>query len=159
EAEALLAPEPAHDLDRLVHDAEALGDVGKLESHHLELRPGPSRADARDRTTAARLVELGEETRVHDRVAEEETGDVAADPDAPRALRQRRHGEEELVRRYLGLEHAERLEDVVIGHEDRVEAELLGELRLLDDGLQPGLVVLSLAAADLDREFHGGPAG
>src|SRR5262249_60479211 len=47
-----------------------------------------------------------------------------------------------------------RLEHVVVRHERHVEAELLGQQRLLDDGLEPGVVVRRLAAPDLDREFH-----
>jgi hypothetical protein len=80
--------------------------------------------------------------------------DLAAEPDPLRTLRERREHEEKLVRRHLGLEHADALEDVVVGYERDVETHAFGELGLLDDGVDAALRVPDLAAADLDRELE-----
>lgn len=125
EGHAVVLPERSHERDRLLHALEALGGVGPVEAEgHLVERF--TRTDAEDHASRVEHTQGAEGLRDDPRVVPEGGGQHRGAQQDPRRScadgaepRQRGGGMSALVH--------PRLE--VVGDEDRVEADLLGEYR------------------------------
>ena len=137
----LVRPDLLAGLDALAEDPEALGRVGAVIAHLLEV---PAGADAEQEPPAREAVERGDLLRRADRIALDQQADRGADPDPLRRVGHRGESHERVVdppvlARQLPARRVGRLaarRDVgVLGDEDRLEAALLrhpGERGRLD---------------------------
>ena len=131
----VLAPQPLTHLDRLIHSPSPRGEI---QTHRIPLGPEPAGPDPEFESSAARHVESDDSSGDRQRMAQADVVDVGAEANPLGLPGQERqvgedleHGDVGWNRRVIRIRDRTALQfdrkDQVLGHPDRLEAQLVSE--------------------------------